>query len=418
MFRQGSKLLRNANKSCINVPKRQFSVSKVQCTARPAVTTFSEEEEQLREMVSKFSKDVIGPKVREMDENSKMDPNIIKQCFEQGLMGVETPVEYGGSGLNFVSSCIVVEELARVDPSISVMVDIQNTLLNTAVRKWGNEQQKKKYLPMLATDVLGSFCLSETESGSDAFAMKTVAKRDSGDGSWVLNGSKCWISNSLEAGFFLVLANADPSKGYKGITAFIVHRDNPGLVIGKKEDKLGIRASSTCQVHFQDCVVKSEDVLGSIGSGYKIAIESLNEGRIGIGAQMLGLARGAFEQTMPYLNQRKQFGQAISSFQGMQFQYAQLAMDIEAAKCLVYNAARLLESGKSVRLEASYAKLYSSQMAERVATKCVELLGGVGFTREFPVEKFYRDCKVGQIYEGTTNIQLQNIAKDISKQFS
>jgi len=330
-------------------------------------------------------------------------------------MGIEVPQEFGGAGLNFLSSCLVIEELARVDPAVSVVVDVQNTLVNKAIWNFGNDDQKKKYLPRLASHTLGSFCLSEASSGSDAFAMKTVAKRDGQN--WVLNGQKSWITNSAEAGLFLVTANVDPSKGYKGITAFIVERDNPGLKVGKKEDKLGIRASSTCEVRLDNCVIRDSEVLGEVGTGYKIAIQSLNEGRIGIGAQMLGLARGAFDATMPYLNQRVQFGQTIAEFQGVRFQFAELAMDIEAAKLLIYNAARLVEMGKSVQLESSYAKLYSSQMAERIASKCVELVGGIGFTKDFPVEKYYRDCKIGQIYEGTSNIQLINIAKLVNKSY-
>jgi short-chain 2-methylacyl-CoA dehydrogenase len=350
-----------------------------------------------------------------MDEKQKMDPELIRSCFEQGYMGIEIPSEHGGNGMPFTNSIVVIEELAKVDPSVSVMVDVQNTLINNAVKKWGTPEQRSKYFPRLSQDTLGSFCLSEWGSGSDAFALKTTATKKGDE--YVINGTKAWITNSAEAGFFICMANVDPSKGYKGITAFIVDKGNPGLIVGKKEDKLGIRASSTCEVRFENCRVPSSAILGELGKGYKIAIETLNEGRIGIGAQMLGLAEGAFNATIPYIKQRTQFGQPLSDFQGMQFQYATLAVEIEAARLMVYNAARLKDAGQPFVKEAAMAKLYSSQVAERVASQCVNMLGGVGFTKEFPVEKFYRDAKIGQIYEGTSNIQLQTIAKMVVNEF-
>jgi len=369
----------------------------------------------LRNSVERFSREIIAPKVQEMEQNTKISPDILLKCFEQGFMGIETPAELGGAGMSFVSSCIVIEEVAKVDPSVSLIIDIQNTLINTALRKWGTELQKSTYLPRLATDTVGSFALSEAGSGSDAFSMRATAKR--GNGCWILNGTKTWISSASEAGMFLIMANTDLSIGYKGITAFLVDSTNPGLSLGKKEAKLGLTASSTREVILNDCVVLDSAVLGTVGQGYKIAIQSLNEGRIGIGSQMLGLARGAFDNTIPYLTQRKQFGQTLSSFQGIQFDIAKMSVDIEAARLLVYNAARLCESKEPFVQEASMAKLYASQMAERVASKCVELLGGVGFTKDFPVEKYYRDCKIGQIYEGTTNIQYQTIAKSVLKDY-
>eukprot|EP01091_Cochliopodium_minus_P008977 TRINITY_DN2124_c0_g1_i2.p2 TRINITY_DN2124_c0_g1~~TRINITY_DN2124_c0_g1_i2.p2 ORF type:complete len:407 (+),score=136.27 TRINITY_DN2124_c0_g1_i2:1339-2559(+) len=375
----------------------------------------TDEEKMLKEMVRKFANDRIGPKVLQMDEEQKMDPVIIKECFENGLMGLETEAEYGGSGMNFMGSILAIEELAKVDPSVSVMVDVQNTLVNIGLRKWGSESLKKKYLPLLAQEKLGCFCLSESGSGSDAFAMKTIAT-DKGD-HYEIQGTKAWITNSGEAEIFVVFANVDPKQGYKGITAFVCEKGNPGLSIGKKENKLGIRASSTCEVIFDGVKVPKENILGPLGKGYKIAIESLNEGRIGIGAQMLGLAQGVFDKTMPYLNQRVQFGKPISSFQGMQFQFAEAHMKIEAARLMVYNAARLQENGLPFIEEASMAKLFASQVAEQVSSICINMMGGVGFTKDFGVEKYFRDSKIGQIYEGTTNIQLQTIAKKLIEKF-
>jgi len=357
----------------------------------------------------------VQPRVRAMDDAAAIDAAILRDCFEHGLMAIEVPAMYGGGGLSFTSSIIAIEELAKVDPSLSVVVDVQNTLVVTAIRKWGREDQREKYLTLLAKDTVGSFCLSEWGSGSDAFALKTKAEKD-GD-FFVLNGTKAWITNAKEAGVFIVFASVDFSLGYKGITAFIVDKDTEGITIGKKEDKLGIRASSTCEVVLKNCRVPSRNVLGEVGKGYKIAIESLNEGRIGIAAQMIGLAQGALDATMPYLTQRQQFGTPIADFQGMQFTYADAATDIMAGRVLCLNAARMKEAGLPFVLEASMAKLFCSQTAEKVASKCINMLGGVGFTKEFPVEKFYRDCKVGQIYEGTTNIQLQTIAKTLRARY-
>jgi alkylation response protein AidB-like acyl-CoA dehydrogenase len=384
-------------------------------SSRPATTEWSEEEELLRSSVAQFAKEKIAPKVKAMDEKGELDKELLPQLFEQGLMGVEIPSEMGGGGMTFTSACIVIEELAKVDPAISVIVDVQNTLVINGFKRWGTEEQNKKYLPRLATDTVGCFCLSEWSCGSDAFALKATAKQDGNH--YILNGTKAWITNSKEAGIFLVMANVDPSAGYKGITTFIVEKGTPGLSIGKKEDKLGIRASSTCEVILENCRVPASNILGQRGKGYQIAIEILNEGRIGIGAQMLGLAEGVFEHTMDYIHQRQAFGKAVADFQGVQFQYASAAADIHAARLLVYNAARLKESGKPFIMDAAIAKLRASEAAERVASLCVNLMGGVGFTKEFPIEKFYRDCKIGQIYEGTSNIQLQTIAKILQQQY-
>eukprot|EP01097_Dermamoeba_algensis_P008976 TRINITY_DN618_c0_g1_i1.p1 TRINITY_DN618_c0_g1~~TRINITY_DN618_c0_g1_i1.p1 ORF type:complete len:425 (+),score=129.34 TRINITY_DN618_c0_g1_i1:95-1369(+) len=392
--------------------RRNFSAVPV---APGAASIFTEEEEALRESVRRFAETNIKPKVREMDEKQKMEPELIKACFEQGLMGIEIPTNYGGSGMTFTSACIAIEELAKADAAVSVMVDVQNTLVANAFLRWGNEEIKQKYLPALATKALGCFCLSEWGSGSDAFALQTVAEKK-GD-YYVLNGTKAWITNSGEADIFLVMANADPSKKHRGITTFVVEKGTPGLSIGKKEDKLGIRASSTCEVNLIDCKVPAANILGQLGVGYKIAIETLNEGRIGIGSQMLGVAQGAFDIVLPYLTQRKQFGQPISSFQGMQFQISEMALDIYGARLMVYNAARLKDGGKPFVVEASMAKLHASRVAERVSSKAIELMGGVGFTKDFGVEKFYRDSKIGQIYEGTSNIQLQTMAKYILQQY-
>eukprot|EP01132_Coremiostelium_polycephalum_P002224 gene2224-2741_t len=360
------------------------------------ITMLSQDELMLKSTVSQFATKRIKPLVKQMDEKSYLDEGLRKELFDMSLMGIEIPEKFNGSGLNFMSSIIVIEELAKIDPAISVIVDVQNTLVNNCIMRYGTEEQKQKYLPKLATDTMASFCLSEWSSGSDAFALKTKAEKK-GD-HYVLNGTKAWITNSKEAGVFIVMANVDPSQGYKGITAFIVDRDTPGLEIGKKEDKLGIRASSTCEVIFNDVAVPASNILGQLGRGYKIAIEGLNEGRIGIAAQMIGLAQGAFDSTMPYLIDRKQFGKSIGEFQGMQFTYADLAVDIEAGKLLTYNAARLQEAGQPFVTEASMAKLYCSKVAEKVSSACISMLGGVGYTKEFDAEKYFRDCKVGQIY--------------------
>lgn len=370
----------------------------------------------LRDAAAKFAAEVLAPRVLEMDKAGKMAPEVVSALFEQGLMGIEAPEDLGGAGMGFTAACLAVEEVAKVDPAVAVLMDIQNTLLITSFNKYGTTEQKETYLSRLATDTVGSFCLSEPGSGSDAFALKTRATRDGSD--WIINGGKCWISNSIEAGLFVVFANADPTLGHKGITAYVVERENPGLTIGKKEDKLGIRASSTCEIALDNCRVPAGAVLGEVGLGYKMAISLLNEGRIGIGAQMVGLASGAFDYAMRYMCTRKQFGHPIADFQGMQFQYARAAMEIEAARLLVYNAARLKESGAPFVQEAAMAKLKSSEVAQDVASQCIDWLGGVGFTKEFLAEKYYRDSKIGTIYEGTSNIQLQTIAKNIRQAYS
>jgi len=370
----------------------------------------------LQTSVAKFAKDVLAPRVQRMDSAGQLDKEVVSALFEQGLMGIEAPEELGGVGLGFTAACFAVEEVAKVDPAVAVLMDIQNTLLVTAFKDYGTSEQQKQYLARLATDTCGSFCLSEPGSGSDAFALKTRAKQDGTD--WILEGSKCWISNAMEAGIFVVFANADPTKGHRGITAFVVERDNPGLKLGKKEDKLGIRASSTCEVILENCRVPSSAVLGEVGLGYKMAIGLLNEGRIGIGAQMVGLASGAFDYAMAYMCTRKQFGTPIADFQGMQFQYARARMEIEAARVLVYNAARLKENGLPFVQEAAMAKLKASEVAQDVSSQCIDWLGGVGFTKEFLAEKYYRDAKIGTIYEGTTNIQLATIAKNIRQAYS
>lgn len=373
------------------------------------LTVLSEEEKLFQASVREFAEAEIKPYVREMDEKQKIRPEIIKKCFELGLMGIEPGEEYGGSGGSFFMACLAIEELARVDASISVMVDVNNTLTINAFLNYGTEAQKKKYITRLATDTVGAYCLSEAGSGSDAFAMQTKAE-DKGD-HFLINGRKMWITNGNEANIFIVFANADPSKGYKGITAFIVERDFPGFSVGKKEDKLGIRASSTCELLFDNCRVPKENVLGEFGKGYKIAIETLNEGRIGIGAQMVGLAQGAYEAALAYTKERKQFGQTISEFQSVQFQIAEMATKIEAARLMVYNAARLKDAKLPFIKQAAMAKLFASEVAEEVASLAVNLYGGYGYVKDYPVEKFFRDCKIGQIYEGTSNMQKQTIAK-------
>jgi alkylation response protein AidB-like acyl-CoA dehydrogenase len=374
------------------------------------LTSLSELEQMFaHSVVRQFAETEIKPYVNEMDETAHLRPEIIKQAFDLGLMGIEVPEEYGGSGGTFFMACLAIEELARVDASVAVCVDVNNTLVCNAFLNYGTEEQKKKFLPRLATDTVGAYALSEASSGSDAFALQTKAE-DKGD-HYLLNGRKLWISNSKEAGIFLVFANIDLSKGYKGITAFIVEKDFPGFAVGKKEDKLGIRASSTCELLFDNCEVPKANVLGEVGKGYKIAIETLNEGRIGIAAQMVGLAQGAYEAAIAYTKERSQFGKSISDFQGVQFQLADMAIKIEAARLMVYNAARLKEAKQPFIKQAAMAKVFSSEIAEEVASMAVNLFGGYGYVKEYPVEKFYRDCKIGQIYEGTSNVQRQTIAK-------
>ncbi len=379
----------------------------------PALSTLSEQEQLFQEAVRDFATSEIAPKVSEMDEARQMDPAIVGQLFELGLMGIEIPEEFGGTGADFFTSVLVVEELSKVDPSVGVIVDVQNTLVINALLRWGSDDIKKRYFPRLAADTVGAYCLSEAGSGSDAFALSCRARQDGDD--WVIAGQKMWITNGKEAGIFLVFATVDPEQGYKGITAFIVEKDADGFTVGKKEDKLGIRASSTCELVFDGVRVPAENVLGEVGKGYKVAIETLNEGRIGIGAQMLGLAQGALDHTVRYVQEREQFGRSIGSFQGVQFQLAEMATEIEAARLLVYNAARLKDAGLPFLKEAAMAKLFASESAQRVASRCIDLFGGYGFTREYPVEKLYRDAKIGTIYEGTSNMQKQTIAKMLLK---
>lgn len=376
---------------------------------RPALTQLSDDEQAFREAIRSFAEGEILPRRTPMDESAEMDPELVKQLFEMGIMGIETPEEYGGAGGSFTMACLAVEELGRVDGSVSVLVDVQNTLVTNALIKWANEDQKKKYLPKMATDTVGAYALSESGSGSDAFALKLKAE-DKGD-HYVLNGHKLWITNAMQAGYFLVFANENPEAGYKGITAFLVEKDFEGFSIGKKEDKLGIRASSTCELMFENCKVPKENVIGEAGKGYKIAIETLNEGRIGIGAQMLGIAQGAYEATLGYVKSREQFGKSIASFQGVQFQLAEMRTLLESSRLLVYNACRLKDSGQDFVEEAAICKLAASRAAEKITSMTIDLFGGNGFTREYPAEKFWRDAKIGQIYEGTSNMQLQTIAK-------
>lgn len=373
------------------------------------LTTLSEEEELFRASVREFAEGEVRPRVEAMEHASKLDGDLIKHCFELGLMAIESPEEFGGAGSTIFNAVLAIEELARVDASISVFVDVHNTLVTNAFMKWGNDEVKKKYMPQLASGKVGAYALSEASSGSDAFALKTKAV-DKGD-HWELNGQKLWITNGNEAEIFIVFATIDADAGYKGITAFIVERGFEGFSVGKKEDKLGIRASSTTELIFDGCKVPKENVLGEVGKGYKVSIETLNEGRIGIGAQMLGIAQGAYECALKYTQEREQFGQAIGSFQAVQFQLAEMALEIEATRLLVYNAARLKDAGKPFLKEAAMAKLYSSRCAERVSSKAIELYGGYGYVKDYPVEKFWRDSKIGAIYEGTSNMQLQTIAK-------
>ena len=374
-------------------------------------TDLSEDEKLFQETVKSSADEKIRPLVSKMDAEAKMPRDLIDACFELGLMGIEIPESFGGAASTFFMSVLVVEELAKADASVAVLVDVQNTLFNNALLRWGTESQKAKYFPKLATKWVGAYALSEAGSGSDAFALACKAT-DKGD-HYDLTGQKLWITNAVEADLFIVIANADLTKGYKGITAFLVEKGTPGFTIGKKEDKLGIRASSTCELIFEGCKIPKENVLGEVGKGYKIAIETLNEGRIGIAAQMVGVAQGAYEHALKYAQERKQFGQAISEFQGVQFELSNMAMQIEASRLLTYNAARLRDTGAGFIKEAAMAKLFASRTAEYLASKAMEIFGGNGFTKEFPVEKYYRDQKVGQIYEGTSNMQLMVIAKQI-----
>ena len=379
-------------------------------TAAPApLTTLTEDETLFRDNIRQFAEDRVRPLSKGMDEEGVFDKGLIHEFFQLGLMGIEIPEQYGGGGGKFFEAILAVEEMSRVDASAGVVVDVQNTLVNNAFLRWGNEEQKKRYLPRMAADTCGAYALSEAGSGSDAFALQTKAELKSGD--YVLNGRKLWITNGKEAGIFILFATLDPNAGYKGITAFIVEKDFPGFTVGKKEDKLGIRASSTCELILEDCRVPKSNVLGEVGKGYKIAIETLNEGRIGIGAQMAGVARGAWKYACKYAQERKQFGKAIADFQGIQFQIAQMATEIEAARLMVYNSARMKDAGIPFVKEAAMTKLFCSQVAERVTSLAIEVYGGYGFTKDYPVEKYWRDSKIGKIYEGTSNMQLATIAK-------
>jgi len=380
----------------------------IQPVATP-LTSFSDDEVLFRDNVRQFADEKVRPLAKEMDEKGVFDKGLIEQFFQLGLMGIEVPEQFGGAGGKFFEAILAVEELSRADASAGVIVDVQNTLVNNALLRWATPEQKKRYLPRMTADMAGAYALSEAGSGSDAFAMQTRAELKGSE--YVVNGRKLWITNAKEAGLFVLFATVDPSAGYKGITAFIIEKEFPGFTVGKKEDKLGIRASSTCELILEDCRVPRENVLGEVGKGYKIAIETLNEGRIGIGAQMVGLARGAWEYAAKYAQERKQFGKAIAEYQGIQFQIAQMATEIEAARLMVYNAARMKDEGLPFVKEAAMTKLFASQVAERVTSLAIEIYGGYGFTKDYPVEKYWRDSKIGKIYEGTSNMQLQTIAK-------
>ncbi|MGZ4821635.1 MAG: acyl-CoA dehydrogenase [Terriglobales bacterium] len=377
-------------------------------TPAPLVA-LTEDEQLFRDNIRQFAEEKVAPLSREMDEKGVFEHSLIDQFFQLGLMGIEIPEPFGGGAGTFFEAILAVEELSRVDASAGVVVDVQNTLVNNALLRWGNEEQKRRYLPKMATETVGAYALSEAGSGSDAFALTTKAELKGGD--YILNGRKLWITNGKEAGLFVLFATVDASAGYKGITAFLVEKDFSGFTVGKKEDKLGIRASSTCELILEDCRVPKANVLGEVGKGYKIAIETLNEGRIGIGAQMMGVARGAWEHALKYAQERKQFGKPIAEFQGIQFQLAQMGTEIEAARLMVYNAARMKDAGMNFVKEAAMTKLFASQVAERVCSLAVEIYGGYGFTKDYPVEKYFRDCKIGKIYEGTSNMQLATIAK-------
>ena len=375
----------------------------------PALTQLSEEESFFYTTVRKFAEETVGPLVHDMDSKQQFAPGLVKQLFELGLMGIEVPEELGGAGGTFFDAALAIEAISTVDPAVAVLVDVHNTLVVNALRRWAAPDQRKHWLARLAADTVGAYALSEAGSGSDAFALQTRASEVAGG--FRLEGRKLWISNAREAGLFIVFATLDPAAGYRGITAFLVEKDTPGFTVGRKEDKLGIRASSTCELIFDGCEIPEANLLGERGKGYKIAIETLNEGRIGIGAQMLGLAEGAWGHAVKYAKERRQFGKAIADFQAVQFTIANMATEIEAAKLMVYNAARLKDAGQPYVREAAMAKLFASQVAESVASQCVEIFGGNGFVREYPAEKYYRDAKVGKIYEGTSNMQLGTIAK-------
>ncbi len=378
-------------------------------TPRPALTVLSEEEGLSQEAIRDFAVTEIEPRVRRMDEAQEIDADLVPQLFELGVMGIEIPERFGGAESSFFTSVLVVEELSRVDPSVAVFVDVQNTLVVNAVGRWASEAQMARWFPGLARNVVGAYALSEAGSGSDAFALKCRAVADGDD--WILNGRKLWITNGAEAGLYIVFATVDPDAGYRGITAFLVEREADGFAVGKKEDKLGIRASSTTELILDDVRVPGSDVLGEVGKGYKVAIETLNEGRIGIGAQMVGLAQGALDRSLQYVQERQQFGQTIGDFQAVRFQLAEMATEVEAARLLVYNAARLKDAGESFVMSSAMAKLFSADVAQRVSSACIDLFGGYGFTKDYPVEKYFRDAKIGSIYEGTSNMQRHTIAK-------
>jgi short-chain 2-methylacyl-CoA dehydrogenase len=375
------------------------------------LTLLSEDERLFQQEIRRFAHEVIRPKVRDMDEHARLDPSLLPQLFSLGLMSIDIPEDYGGQGGTFFQSILAIEELAAVDPAISVIVDVHTTLINNAIQRWATEDQTRRYLPALASNTVGAYCLSEATAGSDAFALSCQAKQDGQE--WILQGRKLWITNALEAGLFLVFATVDPTLGYKGITCFLVDKNTPGLKIGKKEDKLGIRASSTCEVMLDQVRIPRENVLGEIGKGYKVAIETLNEGRIGIAAQMLGLASGALAHATRYAKERQQFGKPIAEFQGVQFNLAECAVEVEAARLLVYNAARLRDAHLPFTAQAAMAKYYAATIAENVASRAIEVFGGAGFTKDYPVEKLYRDAKIGRIYEGTSNMQRLVIAKHL-----
>ncbi|HEY8793743.1 MAG TPA: acyl-CoA dehydrogenase [Gemmatimonadaceae bacterium] len=381
--------------------------------AHGPLSALSEEESAFRDAVAEFAEQEVRPRAQAMERAARIDPTLIPSLFALGLMGIEVPEKYGGAAGSLMMVTLAVEEISRVDASAAIMVDVQNTLVNYPISRYGTDAQREKYLPQLASKTIGAYALSEAGSGSDAFGLATRAEKH--DGGWALTGRKLWITNGAEAGIFVVFVTANPEAGYKGITAFIVERDTPGFTVGKKEDKLGIRASSTTELLFDGCVVPAANVLGEVGQGYKIAIETLNVGRIGIGAQMIGIARGALDATLAYVKERKQFATRLADFQGIQFQLAQAATELEAARLLVYNATRIKDSGQPFTREAAMAKLFASQVCERVTSLCVELHGGYGYTKDYPVEKFYRDAKIGTIYEGTSNMQLQTIAKLLFK---
>lgn len=373
----------------------------------------SEDENLFREAVRDFAESELAERAMPMDQAQEMDPELMPMLFEMGLMGIEIPEELGGAGSTFFTSILIVEELSRIDPAVGVLVDVQNTLVINAIKRWAAEDQKKEWLTRLAADTVGAYALSEAGSGSDAFALACRAHQEGDE--WVINGQKLWITNGKEAGLFIVFANVNPDDGYRGITAFVVDVTTEGFTVGKKEDKLGIRASSTTELVFDNVRVPASAVLGEVGKGYKVAIETLNEGRIGIGAQMVGLAQGALDHTLKYVQEREQFGRPIGQFQGVQFQIAEMATQIEAARLLVYNAARLKDAGQDFLMAAAQAKLFSSEIAQQVASRCIDLFGGYGFTKEYPIEKYYRDAKIGTIYEGTSNMQKQTIAKMLLK---